>query len=173
MNEQAHCERWEPVPGIESPCSDIAFSFESNRVLTITMYFHPMVDAPNRDLVMKFKDAIAFKWNEESVGFIHPLPPPGPTIDISRRSKWTFPTLQVINSSWLAEYLDGYPDAAEGRAHFVLLSLDDEVEILASPDVEAEWIDGPPDRDETSVRATAMRLWGNDGGMIQWYKGDE
>jgi hypothetical protein len=172
MNEHEHCVRWEPVQGIAFPCSNITFSFEISGLVVVRMYFSQMRDVPNRDLVLKFKDAIAFKWDQEAVGWIHPLPQPIPAIDESPWAKWGVPLLQVINSSWLAEYADGYPQMAEGRAHFVLLSLSDEVQILASPDVEAEWVDGPADRDETDTQANAKKLWRDDGSGILWYKGD-
>jgi hypothetical protein len=136
------CVRWEPVSGIESPCADITFACEPSDRLSAIMHFSHMTDHPPRDLRLIFSGAISLRWEDESFG-LNPLPDLLPQLGSGAQSKWTFPLLRVEHSAWLAAHEARLPPLAAGRCHFALVALNDLLQILALPDVEAAWVDAP------------------------------
>ena len=136
------CVRWEPVSGIESACGDISFDCGTSDRLSVTMHFSHMTDQPPRDLHLIFSGAISMRWEEESFG-LNPLPDPLPQIGSGSQPTWTFPLLRVEHSAWLAAHEARETPLATGRCHFALVALNDLLQILAFPDVEAAWVDAP------------------------------
>jgi hypothetical protein len=136
------CVRWEPVSGIESPCGDIAFDCDASDRLSVTMHFSHTTDQPRRDLRLIFTGAISMRWEEESFG-LNPLPDPLPRIGSGSHPTWTFPLLRVEHSVWLAAHEARETPLAAGRCHFALVALNDLLQILALPEVEAAWVDVP------------------------------
>lgn len=130
------------MSGIQSACADLSFSLDARDRLVVTMHFSFMVGQPRRDLLLAFSGPISIRWEQESFG-LNPLPTPLPRIEGGRHPAWTFPLLQIEDSSWLIAHESNNPPAAARRAHFALVSLNDLVQILALPEVAAEWIDAP------------------------------
>ncbi len=134
-----HCIRWKAAPDIDSPCADISFSYKGPNSLAVTMHFSRVVERPNRDLVLWFKDAIALRWSTDSSALSERFDSlPNCTAD--RYSSWTFPLIKIRNSSWLREHASRNPADAHGREHFLLVSMNDVCELLAVS-VLAIWVD--------------------------------
>ena len=131
---------WEPVPGLDLPCADIAFAYGPPDVLTVTMRFSNVVAGRGKDLQLCFSGAIALRWESESFGLI-PIPGPLPKCRDEKWSEWSFPLLRVERSSWLAEHDARHPVAAEARVHFALISMNDLLHVLAFSDVDAQWVE--------------------------------
>jgi len=133
------CLKWDAVPGIDSPCADISFVYNKADSITVTMHFSRVKNLASRDLELTFNGAISIRWESESFG-LNPLPNPLPKCGDTEWDTWTFPLLKVENSSWLRAHLDRHPIAAEGRVHFALITMNDLLQVLASPSVNAQWI---------------------------------
>jgi hypothetical protein len=103
------------------------------------MHFSRVVDGPDRDLELLFRGAVASRWTEESFSSLHDGPDAFPKCPDPRWAQWTYPLIQVMDSRWLLTYLDNA--GAEGRCHFLLISMNDLLDVLALPDVAANWID--------------------------------
>jgi hypothetical protein len=82
-----------------------------------------------RKLSLEFTRVIAFHFEDDCPGNF-PLPRELPKL----RPGLTFPLLKIENSRWLSQW-PMWPDLA----HFVLLSLDDLVQLIAHPTVQARW----------------------------------
>lgn len=136
------CVVWEPVAGIKSPCADISLEYRGPDRLRVVMHFSRVRGNPELDLELRFRGAIAYRWESESFGLL-PVPP-APRLEHPEWSRWTAPLLRVEGSGWLHEHQSRNPFAAEDRAHFVLIAMNDVVELLAFPDVEAAWIPAAP-----------------------------
>ena len=66
---------------------------------------------------------------------------------------WTFPLLQVAGSEWLGRYQAIYPPMPAPLAHFLLVSTNDLVQLVARADAVAEWIPGRAHRPAIERRA--------------------
>ena len=130
---------WEPTAGIDSPCAAIAFRYDPPDELQVRMYFSRVNGGPNQDLEVLFKGVIGIRWSDEFHGsIVYQAPRPAPKCRDSRWANWVFPLLRVSESSWLATY-QALP-GTELREHFTLISMDDLLEVIALPDVEARWV---------------------------------
>jgi len=136
-------KRWNVAPHIDSPCADISFSYKGPNALAVTMHFSRVVDRPNRDLVLWFKDAIALRWWSES-SVLSEYGVAIPRCSAEKWCSWPFPLSRVQNSAWLREHAAKNPGEAQGRDHFALVSMNDVCELLAVS-VIATWIDGDAD----------------------------
>ena len=134
----ADCIRWEIVPGIDFPAADISISYESPFELSVRMNFSDTVDGPNEDLQIDFDHVHAFQWESESFGLI-PLPRALPKCRLPQWSLWTFPLLQCEESSWATAYRDNQPQALDCQ-HFVFISMNDLLHVLASPNIHSAWV---------------------------------
>lgn len=132
---------WEPTTGIDSPCADIAFRYAPPDSLEVRLHFSGVKGGRQQDLEMLFRGVIGIRWANEFHGsIIYRAPRPAPKCHNSRWSNWVFPLLRVCESSWLATYraLPG----TERREHFALVSMNDLLDVIAFPDVQARWIPG-------------------------------
>ena len=134
---------WEPVGNIDTPCADLAFSYTPPDGLAVRMRFSNVVGGPENDLLLTFTGAIAAQWESECFCLI-PIPDPLPMCSSSQWNTWTFPFLRVENSRWLAAHDARHPVAAEGRNHFVLVTMNDLLHVLAKPTVIATWVPPQP-----------------------------
>jgi hypothetical protein len=132
------CIIWEPVAGITSPCADVSYRYEAPHRLTVRMNFSRTKGGPERDLELIFPGPIALAWGPEHFGSLDPIRGELPKCPEPRWAKWPFPLLKVVDSEWLKSYVDHHP-GAEGRGHFYLVGMNDLVNVLALPDVEAQW----------------------------------
>jgi hypothetical protein len=114
--------KWEPVADIDIPFGSIWYSYSGDS-LTATL-------RGSRSLSLRFSGVVALRFELECPGF-NPLPKPFPML----RPGATFPLLVVEQSRWLEQYEPIY----QGRRHFALVSSDDLVQLIANPQVIAQW----------------------------------
>jgi len=132
MNERAIA--WHPVPDITDGFESISFAYEPRTARTS---FHQKLRSAtivlngNRSLSLKFAGIIALHFEDDCPGNF-PLPSERPRLN----AKWMFPLLTIESSSWLAQW-PMWPNLV----HYVLLSLDDLVHVIAGPTVAASWLD--------------------------------
>jgi len=131
--------RWEPISGIVSPAADLSFCYSPPENLRVKMHFSNVVGASENDLSLTFSGVIAAQWESESFGLI-PIPEPLPTCSSAKWSTWTFPLLHIENSIWWAAHDARNPVGAEGKEHFVLVTMNELLHVLAEPNVSATWI---------------------------------
>jgi hypothetical protein len=135
---------WEPIEGIDFPCAGLSFSYASTSTLRVLMHVSRIVNGPPEDLELIFPGVIAQRWTDEALGSIFERTcGPMPKCRSERWSDWTYPLLTVRESSWLSNYqsIPGLP-GVEGCQHFALICMNDLLDVLALPDVEARWV--PP-----------------------------
>ena len=131
---------WEPVPGIIGPCADISFERPaSGNALRVTMHFSRTKGLPSQDLHLRFDGPLALRWEDECPGF-DPVPEQLPKCATATWREWAFPLLKVEGSELLRQVraiheLDGTPEIA----HFLLVSMNDLVQIVARSEVRSEW----------------------------------
>jgi hypothetical protein len=115
---------WRPVPDIEDGFGSISFSYESNRSRDALIVMNG-----KRQLILKFSRVIAFQFEDDCPGNFA-LPPEMPRLN----TQWVFPLLEIENSRWLNQW-PMWPNLK----HFVLFSLEDLVQLIALPTVDARW----------------------------------
>ena len=131
--------KWEPVDGINFPCSDISFKSRNRDGLIVVLHFSLVVGNPPKDLKLTFKNAISLRWEEELGVWLIPLPDSLPTLSSEQWNGWRFPLLKVVNSKLLAEVSEKGP-MADGCGHFIFTAMNDTLEVLANEDVEVKWV---------------------------------
>lgn len=114
--------KWQPIDDLDFPFGSISYSYSHD---TLSVSMHGV-----RTLVLNFSGVIAVRFETECPGF-DPLPHPLPML----RERQIFPLLVVEESKWLEQFIGIY----EGRSHFILISSDDLVQLLAKPNVLAQW----------------------------------
>lgn len=139
------CSKWMPVSDVIGPAADISFAYSRRDNCSVTMHFSRVVGLPPEDLLLRFTDIVALRWELECPGF-DPTPESLPKCTLSKWSKWTFPLLKIKRSQWLTQYSSIYQhtDCPE-LSHFLLVSMNDLVQIIARSDAGAEWIPASPD----------------------------
>ena len=131
---------WEPVQGIIGPCGDISFERIGPDVLFVTMHFSNVIGLPEKDLHLRFSGPLALRWEVECPGF-DPVPGELPKCTVPEWRDWTFPLLTVEGSEFLETFRLIYAHgSAPGISHFLLVSMDDLVQIVANSAVDAEWV---------------------------------
>ena len=99
---------------------------DSNRTLDVVMY-------GVRRLALRFTGVIAIRHEDECPGF-DPLPTDLPKLS---GQIWTYPLLIIQNSTWSEQWNFIHQE----RQHFALISSDDLLQVVASPEVEAHWLE--------------------------------
>jgi hypothetical protein len=134
---------WNPAPDIVGPCADISFERLLAGELLITMHFSNVVGLPNKDLQLRFIDALAVRWEVECPGF-ETVPAELPKCAASEWNRWTFPLLTVEGSGFLEQFRPIYErDGAAKLGHFLLVSMNDLIQVVAPRScVEAAWVPG-------------------------------
>jgi hypothetical protein len=112
---------WAPVPDIDDGFGSISFSYDRSNERTALVQLHGA-----RTLSLDFTGVIALQFQDECPGNF-PLPRPLPA----------FPLLTIEHSRWLAQW----PMWPKLR-HYVLISSDDLVQLIALPKVRAYWDSG-------------------------------
>jgi hypothetical protein len=130
---------WRPVNDIIGPCADISFSYLSNasRIFQVRMHFSFVEGAPKRDLLIVFKGCIGLRWSDECLTE-YPFAEPAPIIGKGKWAQWTYPLLLMSPSQWLKKH-EGLP-LVEDRLHYILVSMNDDVEVLALENPEVKWV---------------------------------
>jgi hypothetical protein len=133
---------WLPVNGVEGPCSDISFSRFLGEGLVVTMHFSLVSGLPNRDLRLSFQNVFAMHWEDECPGF-YPVPKNMDKCASPDWNKWVFPPQRVEGSEVLDEHR-GIREVAGNQelAHFLLISMNALLHVIARDAVSVEWIPG-------------------------------
>ena len=105
------------------------------------MHFSLTPGLPNRDLVIYFNGVLSLLWELEGPG-VSAMPRNLPKCPAPEWKTWTFPLLNVTGSEWLAQYQAIYHNGPTPLAHYLLVSTNDLVQLIARADVVAEWIPG-------------------------------
>ena len=139
---------WEPVPGIIGPCADISFErAASGVVILVTMHFSNVIGLPGRDLRLRFSGPLALRWEVECPGF-DLVPRELPKCTVSAWRDWTFPLLRVEGGELLEQFRSVYEYCCGPKiSHFLLISMNDLVQIVARSDVEVDWASGTAESD--------------------------
>jgi hypothetical protein len=133
---------WQPVSGIVGPCADIGFARSREDTLVMTMHFSLVTGLPDKDLRIQFTGALAMHWENECPGF-YPIPQDMVKCSDPQWAQWVFPLQRVEGSDLLREFSGVYEIGSGPRlAHFLLLSMNDLVHVIAKTEVVAEWIAG-------------------------------
>jgi hypothetical protein len=132
--------KWEIVPELDYPCADISFSYTPPDKIEVLMRFSCVKGLAPKDLRLIFDGAVTFAWESEYSCSI-PLPKPLPKCASEKWNRWTFPLLEIRNSAWRQNFYNAMPPAAEGRSHYVLVSMNDVVHILSTANIHATWVD--------------------------------
>jgi hypothetical protein len=127
MTERA--TEWRPVADIVEGFGSISFSKGrgASRPLTVIMHGH-------RHLSLSFTRVTALRYEGECPGY-DPLPRSLPML----KESVTLPLLKVEESRWADQWM-----MHKGLVHFALISSGDLVQLIASPTVEAQWLDTEP-----------------------------
>ena len=136
-----HCSIWQPAEGIVGPCAELSFSYSERDAARVTMHFSLQPGLPNRDLVLRFHGMVAMLWELEGPG-VSALPRNLPKCTANEWRNWTFPLVNVEGSEWLAQYQAIYHAGSTPLAHFLLVSMNDVLQLIARRDVHAEWVPG-------------------------------
>lgn len=129
---------WNPVPDVVGPCTDISFDRTLPGELLVTMHFSLTRGLPDRDLRIAFRGAVAIRWEEECPG-VEPVPRDLPKLTTPEWSRWTTPLLSIQDSALLESFRPIY---GESLRHFLLVSMNDLLHVVAGPSVEAVWVPG-------------------------------
>ena len=132
---KGHCIKWCPVAGINSVCADIGLVYEPPARLTLRLYFSHIRGNPLKDIRLKFEYVAGFHYEDECF-YGACLPDELPRAE---GRGFTFPLLIIEDSPW-ASAMTARHSQGEGCVHYVFLSLNDIVEVLAPPPVHAEWV---------------------------------
>lgn len=135
------CSRWEPADQLVGPCADISFSYSTRESVSVTMHFSLTPGLPNRDLVIHFNGVLSLLWELEGPG-VSAMPRNLPKCVAPEWKTWTFPLLNVTGSEWLGQYQAIYHNGPTPLAHFLLVSTNDLVQLIARADAVAEWAPG-------------------------------
>jgi hypothetical protein len=118
---------WNPVADIDDGFGSISFSYDRSNERTALVKLHGA-----RTLSLDFTGVIALQFEDECPGNF-PLPRYLPML----RERLTFPLLTIEHSRWLAQW----PMRPKLR-HYVLISSDDLVQLIALAKVRASWDPG-------------------------------
>jgi len=129
---------WSPVSDVVGPCADISFERTLPGALIVTMHFSLTKGLPNRDLRIAFAQAAAIRWEEECPG-LEPVPRELPKLTNPKWSTWTAPLLGLEDSVLLRSLRAIH---GEHLQHFLLVSMNDLLHVVAGPSVEASWVAG-------------------------------
>ena len=105
------------------------------------MHFSQTTGLPNRDLLLTFNGVLSLLWELEGPG-VSAMPRNLPRCTRPEWKAWTFPLLQVTGSEWLGQYQSIYPATPTPLAHFLLVSTNDLVQLVARADAIAQWVPG-------------------------------
>ena len=132
---KSRCIKWYPVTGVNSCCADIGLVYEPPGRLTVRMRFSHVRGNPPKDILLEFECIAAFRYEDECFSGSC-LPDRLPR---SEDNLFVFPFLIMEDSPWAKRMAARHPQG-EGCIHYAFLSLNDTVEVLASPPVRVEWI---------------------------------
>lgn len=128
---------------IKTPCADISMGVSAERAVDIRMHFSRVKSAGPEDLVLRFEHVIALHWNDEMFGSVFVARPPLPRITNAsepRFMNWTYPILEIDGSPWVEQCLQVRPQMKPPLKHFLLVAMNDLVDVLAQPPTKVAWV---------------------------------
>jgi hypothetical protein len=131
---------WHPTSGLDAPAGAVDVT-ETDGQLTLILRFSSVVNGLPRDLRLHFGRVVAFSSHEE---FAHPwldAQTPQPRLS-GAWSKYTFPCIEVLQSSWQHSFGESRLFGRGQVRHFQVVSLDKTVDILTTGPVHASWLAG-------------------------------
>jgi hypothetical protein len=131
--------KWEPVSGIIGPSEAISFVYWGRRQGLIVMHFSRVPKLSTKDLLLRFEDMAAIRWELECPGF-EAYPKDLPKCTVEKWRQWIFPLLKIEGSQLLEQHQSSQPSTKHSLSHFLLISMDDIVQIVAGSNVIVEWI---------------------------------
>ena len=137
--------KWQEVADISKPCADISTtcSSDGDSRLVLRMHFARVVDGIAQDLLLSFETPLTLRWEEESIGLLE-TPAELPRLDRGKHGAYAFPVLRVERSALAAKYAARQFAAddpnAERVVHFLLLSLNDTVEVVSLGEPMVKWV---------------------------------
>ena len=133
---------WQPVSGVVGPSADIELALSLKDALVVTMHFSLVKGLPDEDLRLQFTDALAVHWEIEGPGF-NSVPQDMVKCSDPQWAMWVFPLQRVEDSELLEHFRTFYEIGSSPKlAHFLLISMNDIVHVIARSDVKADWIPG-------------------------------
>ena len=135
--------RWQPVPGVATPCSDIELHV-ADEATVARLRFSRVKGASPRDLLVRFERGVVGCMSHEE--FAHPEQADAQAGEVpclgGPWSAYAFPLLRVHASRWLASFSDGQllDERRAAASHYRLVSLDNTVDVLTTGAVAAEWV---------------------------------
>jgi len=131
---------WRPLQGIDAPCAAVDLE-ELGGQLTLLLRFSQFIGGIPRDLRLSFGRVVAVVSYEESAHPWNDDPVDQPKL-LGKWSQFTFPCLEVRNSSWLASFGEARVLGYQELRHFQVVTLDKTVDVLTDAPVIPEWLDG-------------------------------
>lgn len=130
---------------IEWPSADISFTWRSHAGASfiVTLHFSRVVGLPDRDLQLNFRRPLAVSWEDERFNHI-PYPNPIPRCALPGLDQFAYPTILIEGSAWADRYAASFYTADEFPSHpvrhYLLMSMNDILHVLADQPPIAEWI---------------------------------
>jgi hypothetical protein len=128
---------------LKTPCADISVGVSPDRTVNIRMHFSRVKHAAPEDLVLSFEHVIALHWHDEMFGSVFVSRPPLPRITESTEPmfmNWTYPILEMDGSPWVEQCLQVRPQMNPPLKHFLLVAMNDLVDVLAQPPTKVAWV---------------------------------
>lgn len=128
--------QWEIVKGLDAPCADISYEWQSQEdaQLAVTMHFSRVPEGFESDVRLVFPNAMTLIWEDESLGLI-PVPEQLPLCSTPAFNDWIYPTLIVKESDLGIRYADKTFEKDDPRwsdvEHFVMVSMNDLVHVVS------------------------------------------
>lgn len=126
-DEQETVQRWEPLEDLPlAPCQ--VWRLKSDNWFELTVEGDFLAGTGERTLKIEFHGVLALSAHDDMLGMVHVRDSHSiPVIDPDAPITYRWPILRVENSHWLRSI----PGATDDCSHFLLLSLECTVEVIA------------------------------------------
>ncbi|TIQ29916.1 hypothetical protein [Mesorhizobium sp.] len=132
---QEAVRRWEPVEDLPLAACQV-WRLQSDSYFELAVEGDFFVGASERTLKVNFHGVLALSAHDDMSGVTHVSASSSiPLIGSGRQASYRWPLLQVENSHWL----QSIPGPKDDCSHFLLLSLECTVEVIAR-EATAAWI---------------------------------
>lgn len=144
-----HFKRWEPVADVAFPCAGVDISNHTDELI-LRLMFSGVVGGGDRDLQLRLRwgfvvalatwQEFAHPWNADEV--IDRIP----RLNASDWMTYSFPMIEVLDSKLVTAFDEGQRAAYPRVRHFRIVTLDHTVDLLATGEPQAQWVQPLPDR---------------------------
>ncbi|TIX01207.1 MAG: hypothetical protein E5V59_05380 [Mesorhizobium sp.] len=134
-NDQETVQRWEPVEDLPQAACQV-WRLRSDNQFELTVEGNFFIGTSERTLKIDFHRVLAISAHDDMLGLAHVRDGGSiPLIDPGTQVTYRWPILRVENSHWLRSI----PGPTDDCSHFLLLSLECTVEVIAREAIAA-WI---------------------------------